>query len=138
MPDEYEIIVYKTERQIKKMIMDKVAAVESISNEEKAMLKDILEHYFDHAYFGCTIYSPVNAMKNKLAGADIDFDATMCDMSEFKFIAINQRIKEAQEQPGYMGRCTVIVYGNNVVRKTEEQTTVAEEDFSDVEDIDVD
>lgn len=138
MPDEYEIIVYKTEKQIKKMIMNKVAEVEGISNEEKAMLKDILEYYFDHAYFGCTIYSPINAMKNKLAGADIDFDATMCDMSEFKFIAINKRIEEAQEQPGYMGRCTVIVYGNNVVRKTEEQTTVAEEDFSDVEDIDVD
>lgn len=138
MPDEYEIIVYKTERQIKKMIMNKVAEVEGISNEEKVMLKDILEYYFDHAYFGCTIYSPINAMKNKLAGADIDFDATMCDMSEFKFIAINKRIEEAQEQPGYMGRCTVIVYGNNVVRKTEEQTTVAEEDFSDVEDIDVD
>lgn len=138
MPDEYEIIVYKTERQIKKMIMNKVAEVEGISNEEKVMLKDILEYYFDHAYFGCTIYSPINAMKNKLAGADIDFDATMCDMSEFKFIAINERIKEAQKQPGYMGRCTVIVYGNDVVRKTEEQTTVAEEDFSDVEDIDVD
>ena len=138
MPDEYEIIVYKTEKQIKKMIMNKVAEVEGISNEEKAMLKDILEYYFDHAYFGCTIYAPINAMKNKLAGADIDFDATMCDMSEFKFIAINKRIEEAKEQPGYMGRCTVIVYGNDVVRKTEEQTTVAEEDFSDVEDIDVD
>lgn len=138
MPDEYEIIVYKTERQIKKMIMNKVAAVEDISNEEKVMLKDVLEYYFDHAYFGCTIYAPINAMKNKLAGADIDFDATMCDMSEFKFIAINERIKEAQKQPGYMGRCTVIVYGNDVVRNTEEQTTVAEEDFSDVEDIDID
>ena len=122
MPDEYEIIVYKTERQIKKMIMNKVAEVEGISNEEKAMLKDILEYYFDHAYFGCTIYSPINAMKNKLAGADIDFDATMCDMSALKFILINQRLEEQKQNPGFMGDCTFISY-NDIDRSELEADT---------------
>ncbi len=119
MPDEYEVIVYKTEKQMKQRIIDRVSAVE-VDNEIKFQLKDILDYYVDHAYFGCTIYAPVNAMKNKLAGADIDYDATMCDMSEFKFILINKRLEEAQKQPGYMGKCTFIKYGN-VERKPVEQ-----------------
>ena len=49
-------------------------------------------------------------MKNKLAGADVDFDATMCDMSELKFILINQRLEEQKQNPGFMGDCTFISY----------------------------
>jgi hypothetical protein len=73
-------------------------------------------------------------MKNKLAGADIDYDATMCDMSEFKFILINERIKEAQKQPGYMGKCTFIKYGK-VEKKPQAPIN---EVFTELDDIDLD
>ena len=104
MPDEYEIIVYQTERQMKNKIINKLTAL-NIENKVKFELKDKLDDYIESAPFGCTIYAPINAMKNKLAGADIDYDATMCDMSEFKFIAINKRL-----QDGNMGNCTFISY----------------------------
>ena len=125
MPDEYEVIVYKTEKQMKQRIIDRVSEV-NVDNEVKFQLKDILDYYIDHAYYGCTIYAPVNAMKNKLAGADIDYDATMCDMSELKFILINKRIEEAQKRPGYMGKCTFIKYGKveRQAKKEAEETIV--------------
>jgi hypothetical protein len=44
-------------------------------------------------------------MKNKLAGADCDFDATMTDMSELKQILIAKRRRD-----GFMGDCIVISY----------------------------
>jgi hypothetical protein len=133
MPDEYEVIVYKTEKQMKQRVIDRVSEVD-VDNEIKMQLKDILDYYVDHAYFGCTIYAPINAMKNKLAGADIDYDATMCDMSEFKFILINERIKEAQKQPGYMGKCTFIKYGK-VEKKPQAPIN---EVFTELDDIDLD
>ena len=131
MPDEYEIVVYQTYNQMMRKIDVAVAALDC-SNETKEVIKDRLVDYIDHAAYGVTIYAPVNAMKNKLAGADIDYDATMCDMSELKFILINKRIEEAKQNPGYMGRCTVIKYG-----KVEPKEVVAEEaEEDDVLDVD--
>ena len=119
MPNEYEIVVYLTRKQIAKRIKQQVynALVElDMDNTEKKdyydYLVDELTKYFNNTPFGCTVYAPINAMKNKLAGADVDFDATMTDMSALKFILIDQRIKEQNSRPGFMGYCTFISYKN--------------------------
>ena len=97
MPKEYEIIVYLTKKQIE----ERIKAIAN-NNDRKT-----LREYFNNTPYGCTVYAPINAMKNKLAGADVDFDATMCDMSELKFILIDQRRKGAE---GFVGDCTYISY----------------------------
>lgn len=110
MPREYEIIVYQTDKQIER----KINAME-ITNEEKQVLVD----YFNNTPYGCTVYAPINAMKNKLAGADCDFDACMCDMSELKYILINKRLEEQETNPGFIGDCTFISYKELVAKKLE-------------------
>ena len=109
MPKEYEIIVYLTDKQIRQRIEAAITNLD-IDNEEKQLVFDMLVHYFMNTPWGTTVYAPINAMKNKLAGADCDFDATMCDMSELKWILINARLEEQKENPGFMGECTVISY----------------------------
>ena len=101
MPKEYEIVVYLTRKQL----MNKIKTVANNNADRKALVE-----YFNNTPYGVTVYAPINAMKNKLAGADVDFDATMTDMSELKFILINQRRKEQETNPGYMGDCTFISY----------------------------
>ena len=101
MPKEYEIVVYLTRNQL----MRKIKAVTQDNKD-----RETLREYFNNTPYGCTVYAPINAMKNKLAGADVDFDATMTDMSALKFILIDQRIKEQQTRPGFMGYCTFISY----------------------------
>ena len=101
MPKEYEIVVYLTRNQL----MRKIKAVTKDNKD-----RETLREYFNNTPYGCTVYAPINAMKNKLAGADVDFDATMTDMSALKFILIDQRIKEQQTRPGFMGYCTFISY----------------------------
>ena len=101
MPKEYEIVVYLTRNQL----MRKIKAVTKDNKD-----RETLREYFNNTPYGCTVYAPINAMKNKLAGADVDFDATMTDMSALKFILIDQRIKEQGTRPGFMGYCTFISY----------------------------
>jgi hypothetical protein len=101
MPREFEIVVYLTRKQL----MRKIKAVTKDNRD-----RETLREYFNNTPYGCTVYAPINAMKNKLAGADVDFDATMTDMSALKFILIDQRIKEQQTRPGFMGYCTFISY----------------------------
>ena len=103
MPKEYEIIVYLTRKQL----MRKINKVTTDNRDRKT-----LKEYFNNTPYGCTVYAPINAMKNKLAGADVDFDATMCDMSALKFILINQRLEEQKQNPGFMGDCTFISYND--------------------------
>ena len=103
MPNEFEIVVYLT----KKQLIRKINEVTTDNRDRKT-----LREYFNNTPYGCTVYAPINAMKNKLAGADVDFDATMTDMSALKFILIDQRIKEQQSRPGFMGYCTFISYKN--------------------------
>ena len=103
MPKEYEIVVYLTRKQL----MRKIKAVTKDNKD-----RETLREYFNNTPYGCTVYAPINAMKNKLAGADVDFDATMTDMSALKFILIDQRLKEQNSRPGFMGYCTFISYNN--------------------------
>ena len=108
-PREFEIIVYLTERQIERSIKEQVAALGLDNNDAEEMVAMLLD-YFNNTPFGTTVYAPLNSMKNKLAGADCDFDATMCDMSELKWILINERIEQRKAMPGFMGYCTYISY----------------------------
>lgn len=108
MPDEYEIIYYMTEKQMKQRIADRLKTVKS--NKVKAELKARLTRYVDNAAWGVTTYAPLNAMKNKLAGADVDFDATLTDMSDLKHILIKARLEEQKDKLGYMGKCVFISY----------------------------
>ena len=101
MPKEFEIVVYLTRKQLMRKI-------KQVTNDNKD--RETLREYFNNTPYGCTVYAPINAMKNKLAGADVDFDATMTDMSALKFILIDQRIKEQETRPGFMGYCTFISY----------------------------
>lgn len=130
MPKEFELGVYQTKRQIRNKIEASVSELD-ITNEEKETMINKLVNYFEYTPWGCTVYAPVNAMKNKLAGADCDFDATMCDMSDLKFILIKQRL----ENKGFMGECTFISYKDIVRNKVEKPAaiTVAEE----VQDLDI-
>ncbi len=105
MPKEYEIVVYQTNKQIANKIETAVAEL-NINNDDKKAMVETLVDYFNTTPWGCTVYAPINAMKNKLAGADVDFDATMCDMSELKHILINERLNNK----GFMGECTFISY----------------------------
>lgn len=131
MPDEYELVVYQTQKQMNKKIDAAVAALD-VDNETKEEIRAMLVDYIEYAPFGCTIYAPINAMKNKLAGADIDFDAAMCDMSELKWILINKRIEEAQTT-GFMGKCVFISY-KDINRQQQEETN---EVTTEVDDLDM-
>lgn len=123
MPREFEIVVYLTERQI----ANRIASL-NITNDEK----ETLIEYFNTTPVGCTVYAPVNAMKNKLAGADVDYDATMTDMSELKWILINKRLEDQENKPGFMGDCTFISY-KDIARthlsegKTNEVVTIVDD-----------
>ena len=108
MPDEYELVYYLTEKQMMQRITDKLMSVKN--NKIKAELKARLTRYMKNAPWGVTIYAPLNAMKNKLAGADVDFDATLTDMSELKHILIKARLEEQKDKLGYMGKCVFISY----------------------------
>jgi hypothetical protein len=126
MSKEYEIVVYLTKQQV----LDRIAE-SNISNTDKAELKD----YFLNTPWGCTVYAPINAMKNKLAGADCDFDATDIDMSELKYILMNERAKQRETIEGFMGDCTIISYKE---RKDPElynklDLTIAVEDANEVD-----
>lgn len=126
-PREYEIVVYKTNRQIR----NKIANLGLNNNMAKMLLA-----YFNNTPFGTTVYAPLNAMKNKLAGADCDFDATMCDMSELKHILINERRKQQETKPGFMGDCTFISYEDidrTGLSEEKEETTDVLEGAEDIE-----
>ena len=122
---EFEIIVYQTMAQIRKSIETKVAAL-GLDNKDADAMVNMLLAYFQNRPYGTTTFAPLNSMKNKLAGADCDFDATMTDMSELKWILIEQRLEEQKANPGFMGNCTYISYKdvprNNVVKSVVEDT----------------
>lgn len=103
MPNEYECVQYQTYKQM----MRKIDACNG-TNVDKKVLRD----YVKHAPFGVTLLAPINGLKNKLAGADVDFDAFMVDMSELKHILIDKRIKDAKN----LGYCTFISYKDITTR----------------------
>ena len=131
MPKEFEIIVYQTKKQMRNKIEAAVAELEDLNNKEKDEMVEKLVAYFNYTPWGCTVYAPINAMKNKLAGADVDFDATMCDMSDLKYILIEERLNNK----GFMGECTFISY-KDIERKQSKPVapTVAKE----VDELDID
>ena len=113
-PDEYEVIVYQTENQIKAKIEKATAG----NNKMKRTLKA----YFDNTPWGCTVFAPVNTLKNKLAGADVDFDACMSDMSELKNILVEERMAH----PNELGYCTFISY-KDIEREEQKEESIEDE-----------
>lgn len=113
-PDEYEVIVYQTENQIKAKIEKATAG----NNKMKKTLKA----YFDNTPWGCTVFAPVNTLKNKLAGADVDFDACMSDMSELKNILVEERMAH----PNELGYCTFISY-KDIKREEQKEESIEDE-----------
>ena len=81
-PEEYEIVRYLTKEEL----MERINKME-LPEEDK----DDLRNYWELAQYGVTVYAPINIMKNKLAGMDIDFDATLADFSELKNILLADR-----------------------------------------------
>lgn len=113
-PDEYEVIVYQTENQIKAKIEKATAG----NNKMKRTLKA----YFDNTPWGCTVFAPINTLKNKLAGADVDFDACMSDMSELKNILVEERMAH----PNELGYCTFISY-KDIEREEQKEESIEDE-----------
>ena len=118
-------------KQIETSIRNKVAELGLDNNDAEAMV-DMLLAYFQNRPFGTTTFCPLNAMKNKLAGLDCDFDAVMTDMSELKHILIEQRLEEQKSNPGFMGNCTYISYKD--VPRTEVKNVV-EDTLGNTDDI---
>lgn len=83
-PEEYEIVRYLTREELQQRI-NKL----NISDESRHEL----QKYWDRAQYGVTVYAPINIMKNKLAGMDIDYDATASDFSELKEILIADKTR---------------------------------------------
>ena len=108
MPDEFEIVVYLTKKQMMQRIVNRLKAVKD--NKVRTELKARLTRYVENTPWGVTVYAPLNAMKHKLAGADVDFDATLTDMSDLKHILIKARLEEQKNKLGYMGKCVFISY----------------------------
>jgi hypothetical protein len=125
MPDEYEIIVYKTEKQMKQRIIGKLMNIKD--NKRRAELRDRLMRYILNSPWGVTVYAPLNSMKHKLAGADVDFDATLTDMSELKHILIKARLEEQKNNLGSMGKCVFISY------KDIDRSALVTEDVTDID-----
>ena len=130
-PREYEIVVYLTMNQIRSAIETKVAEL-GLDNKDAQAMADMLLAYFENRPFGTTTFCPLNAMKNKLAGLDCDFDAVMTDMSKLKHILIEKRLEEQKSNPGYMGACTYISYKD--VPRTEAKNVV-EDTLGNTDDI---
>ena len=128
---EFEIIVYQTMKQIETSIKSRVAEL-GLDNKDAEAMVDMLLAYFENRPYGTTTFAPLNAMKNKLAGLDCDFDAVMTDMSELKHILIEQRLEEQKSNPGYMGACTYISYKD--VPRTEVKNVV-EDTLGNTDDI---
>lgn len=113
MPDEYELVYYMTEKQMIQRINDRINAIKDNKIKKAIKEQDVkarLIRYVKGAPWGVTTYAALNAMKHKLAGADCDFDATLTDMSDLKWILINERLAERKNKPGYMGKCVFISY----------------------------
>jgi hypothetical protein len=125
MPDEYEIVYYLTEKQMKQRIIDKLMNIKD--NKRRAELRDRLMRYILNSPWGVTVYAPLNSMKHKLAGADVDFDATLTDMSELKHILIKARLEEQKNNLGSMGKCVFISY------KDIDRSALVTEDVTDID-----
>ena len=83
-PEEYEIVRYLTKEELQQRI-------DNMKLEDDARCE--LQKYWDRAQYGVTVYAPINIMKNKLAGMDIDYDATASDFSELKEILLADKTR---------------------------------------------
>lgn len=83
-PEEYEIVRYLTKEELQQRI-------HNMKLTDDARYE--LQKYWDRTQYGVTVYAPINIIKNKLAGMDIDYDATASDFSELKEILLADKTR---------------------------------------------
>lgn len=84
--EEYLGVRYLTLKEWRERCAKALAKMNKASEKEIEHMKQ----YMNQIPFGVTLYASFNFIKNKLAGMDVDFDATLAIFDEMKSILINE------------------------------------------------
>ena len=84
--EEYLGVRYLTLKEWRERCAAALAKMEKASEKQL----DHMKQYMNQIPFGVTLYASFNFIKNKLAGMDVDFDATLAIFDEMKEILINE------------------------------------------------
>ena len=84
--EEYLGVRYLTLKEWRERCAKALAKMNKASEKEL----DHMKQYMNQIPFGVTLYASFNFIKNKLAGMDVDFDATLAIFDEMKSILINE------------------------------------------------
>jgi hypothetical protein len=85
--EEYLGVRYLTLKEWRQRCAAALAKMEGKASEEQI---DHMKQYMNQIPYGVTLYASFNFIKNKLAGMDVDFDATLAIFDEMKEILINE------------------------------------------------
>ena len=85
--EEYLGVRYLTLKEWRERCAKALAKMEGKASEKQI---DHMKQYMNQIPFGVTLYASFNFIKNKLAGMDVDFDATLAIFDEMKAILINE------------------------------------------------
>ena len=86
--NEFLGVRYLTLEEWKQRCEETIA--EAKANGAKRWMIKLLSNYLNNIPFGVTVYASFNFIKNKLAGMDVDFDATLAIFDKIKFILLNK------------------------------------------------
>lgn len=84
--EEYLGVRYLTLKEWRERCAKALAKMNKASEKEI----DHMKQYMNQIPYGVTLYASFNFIKNKLAGMDVDFDATLAIFDEMKSILINE------------------------------------------------
>ena len=107
---EFERFSLVTYRQIKERILELKREGKITEDEVRALVE-----YYQYSSFGAVILAPDNAMKNKLAGMDTDFDALSIIWEEGLVSILEESAKKDAMAIGvesYSGPIPFIIYPN--------------------------
>lgn len=85
--EEYLGVRYLTLKEWRQRCAAALAKMEGKASEKEI---DHMKQYMNQIPYGVTLYASFNFIKNKLAGMDVDFDATLAIFDEMKAILINE------------------------------------------------
>lgn len=98
--EEYLGVRYLTLREWRQRCRNKLEELEAklrqevmatrMSEADKEALIDFVKWYMNNIPYGVTVYAAFNFIKNKLAGMDVDFDATLAIFNCIKAILLNK------------------------------------------------
>lgn len=69
----------------------KVLEAANIETEDAEELTEHIKWYMNNIPFGVTLFASFNFIKNKLAGMDVDFDATLAVFDQVKSVLLNRK-----------------------------------------------